>query len=257
MQEKCDRLLSQWKDRFDQEKFDYLVAPPFVIAGDGGAKVLAAYRDHTILTAARALKQMYFKTEPVQPVLILLFESPESYKRLAGEWFDDDAVPHFGFFRHDNIMLMNVATGTGTLVHELTHALMKPDFPRAPGWFNEGLASLYEQCSLHPTIQGHANWRLAGLQQALKTDNLRPLQEMIEDTDFYDEEHVGLNYAQARYLMFYLQEKRLLAKYYEQFRDNVEDDPTGLKTLEKIIESQNLNEFEKNWRAWVMTLEFR
>ena len=69
------------------------------------------------------------------------------YRRLAKKWFDEDDVPHFGFCRRDGTMLMNISTGGGTLVHELVHALIRPDFPNVPTWFNEGLASLYEQSS--------------------------------------------------------------------------------------------------------------
>ena len=31
------------------------------------------------------------------------------------------------------------------LVHEMVHPFMDADFPACPAWFNEGLASLYEQ----------------------------------------------------------------------------------------------------------------
>ena len=37
---------------------------------------------------------MYFDKEPDEPVLILLFESAEPYRRLAKKWFGDDEVPH-------------------------------------------------------------------------------------------------------------------------------------------------------------------
>jgi hypothetical protein len=122
---------------------------PFVIAGNASQSQINRYRDVTILAAARALHAMYFDAEPTEPVLILLFESRGPYARLAKKWFDQDDVPHYGFYRRrQNIMLMNVGTGTGTLVHELVHALIAPDFPAVPDWFNEGLASLYEQCSI-------------------------------------------------------------------------------------------------------------
>jgi len=209
-----------------------------------------------VLAAAAALRRTYFKAEPSEPILILLFESADPYQRLAKKWFNDDEVPHFGFFRHDNIMLMNVGTGTGTLVHELTHAMLKPDFPRVPSWFNEGLASLYEQCSLGEGIRGHVNWRLPALQKAIRDGKLRSLKELIEDGDFYGERLVGLNYAQARYLMMYLQEKGLLTKYYAQFRDGAKDDPSGLATLRRVTAPQSLDDFEKAWRAWVLALRF-
>ena len=154
-------------------------------------------------------------------------------------------------------MLMNVGTGTGTLVHELTHALIAPDFPDVPDWFNEGLASLYEQCSLDgDTIIGHENWRLPALQKAIKGNELRSLAEMIADMDFRADERVGINYAQARYLMFYLQKQRLLKKFYADFRDNQKDDPSGIETLRKIVAPLSLEDFEKDWRKWVLSLRF-
>jgi hypothetical protein len=256
---KSEKLLEDWKARFDEEKFNYLVAAPFVIAGNGRPDNIRRYRDGTIIAAARSLQKQFFKKQPNEPVLILLIESEGPYKRLAKKWFGDNDVPYYGYFRHDNVMVMNVGTGTGTLVHELTHALIKPDFPSVPGWFNEGLASLYEQCSLgfDDSIKGHENWRLPGLQKAINAEKLRPLGELIAERNFYRSDLVGVNYAQARYLMFYLQEKKLLQKYYQQFRDSAKDDPTGLESLKNVIAPQSLEEFEKQWRKWVMGLEFR
>lgn len=257
LQSKCDKLLADWRDRLDEEHFAYVVAPPFVLAGNGSAQQVARYRDQTVLAAARYLKQQYFKTDPSEPVLILLFESEGPYRRLANKWLGDKDVPHYGYFRHDNVMVMNVGTGTGTLVHELTHALIKPDFPKVPSWFNEGLASLYEQCTFSGgRIKGLVNWRLPALQKAIRADALRPLKELAEDPGFYREGRVGVNYAQARYLMLYLQEKGLLTRYYTTFRDHVADDPNGWETLKQIVSPQSPEAFEKDWRAWVLTLRF-
>ncbi len=256
--EKTQSLLAEWRERFDAENFSYTTTGPFVIAGDGNRVRLRRYRDGTIRAAARALAATFFDKKPDEPVLILLFESAGPYRRLAKKWFDDPDVPHYGFFRRsDGVMLMNVGTGTGTLVHELVHALMAPDFPDCPDWFNEGLASLYEQCSLDgDTITGHENWRLPALQNAIRAKELRPLEEMISDADFYSDALVGINYAQARYLMFYLQEKGLLSTYYKRFRANVKADPSGLATLKQVLKTDDLARFEKDWRKWVLTLRF-
>ena len=258
VESKSRDLLDRWRRRFQEENFHYAVAGPFVIAGDGTQAQINRYRDGTILAAARALKATYFKKDPAEPVLILLFESRGSYARLAKKWFGDADVPHYGFFRRrENVMLMNVSTGTGTLVHELVHALIAPDFPRVPDWFNEGLASLYEQCSLGADrITGHENWRLPALQRAIRSGELRPLKELIEDENFYDPQQVGMNYAQARYLLMYLQDKGMLPEYYRRFRAGAEDDPQGLKTLLSLIDPKELGQYEKDWRKWVMTLRF-
>lgn len=265
VEQKTRDLAAKWKPKLAAERFSMVVAAPFVIAGDGSPAKLAAYRDGTVLAAARALRAQYFTTPPDEPVLILLFESAEPYERLAKAWFDEDDVPHYGFYQHAaHAMLMNVSTGTGTLVHELTHALIAPDFPGVPDWFNEGLASLYEQSQYGPladapkggAIRGLPNWRLPGLQSAIKEGTLRPLPAMIADPDFRNADRVGINYAQARYLMFYLQEKHLLRRYYADFRAAREADPSGVDTLKKLIAPQTMAAFEADWRAWVMTLRF-
>src|SRR5690242_19436369 len=137
---KCDDQLGKWKPKLAAEHFAVTITPPFVIAGDGGADRLARHRDGTILPAVHALQKQYFSKSPTEPILILLFESEAPYRRIAKDWFGDENVAYFGYFRHDRVILMNVATGTGTLVHELTHALIEPDMPDVPSWFNEGLA---------------------------------------------------------------------------------------------------------------------
>jgi hypothetical protein len=71
---KSKALLVKWKDRFDAEHFNASIAGPFVIAGDGSPARIARYRDNTVVAAQRALRAMYFTTEPDEPVLILLFE---------------------------------------------------------------------------------------------------------------------------------------------------------------------------------------
>ena len=49
--------------------------------------------------------------------------------------------------------------------------------------------------------------------------------------------------------------ERILDLYVE-FRDHHKDDPTGIESLKKVIGPQSLEEFEKDWRKWVLTLRF-
>src|SRR5690606_31587285 len=67
VEKKSRALLAEWKERFDAEQFSYVVAGPFVIAGDGTAKQLAQYRDATVLAAERALRKTYFDKAPTDP----------------------------------------------------------------------------------------------------------------------------------------------------------------------------------------------
>jgi hypothetical protein len=258
MDEQCKALAASWKDRLAAEKFDTLIAPPFVIAGNTGPRQLAGYRDSTILASKNALSAMYFKTPVDKPILIVLFADADSYKTLCLKWFDAKDLPHYGMYRHrDRTMLMNISTGGGTLVHEMTHALIAADFPDVPEWFNEGFASLYEQCDIRNNkIQGFTNWRLPKLQEAIKAGTLQPLEKLISDDDFRNDEREGLNYAQARYLMYYLQQQGKLVDFYKKFRDTSDKDPTGIETLKAILKPEDLDTFDKRWQKWVLTLKF-
>jgi hypothetical protein len=62
-------------------------------------------------------------------------------------------------------------------------------------------------------------------------------------------------YAQARYLCLYLQENGLLHRYYDQFRAGAAADPTGYKTLVRVLGSPDMTRFEKDWQAWALALE--
>lgn len=250
----CDQLLAKWTPAFTNEHFTSCTAEPFVIAGDLPRRELLMWSQQTIRPAVAALQRAYFKKKPDRPVLILLFASDQSYRRYAKLWFNDTDVSHFGYFRAGaGVMLMNISTGGGTLVHELVHALLRPDFPECPDWVNEGMGSLYEQCTLTP-LAGLVNWRLPALQEAIAKDELRSLTDLIQDPDFYADGHVGMNYAQARYLMLYLQEKGQLQRFYAELRDT--DDRSGLKTLLHIIAPGKLADFERQWREWVSKLRY-
>jgi hypothetical protein len=153
---------------------------------------------------------------------------------------------------------MNIATGGGTLVHEIVHPFIEADLPGCPSWFNEGLASLYEQSSERGgKIVGLTNWRLGGLQEAIRGDRLPSFETLLatSSSDFYGDER-GTNYAQARYLCLYLQEKGLLGRYYQLFRDGRARDPTGRATLAKILGYEDLGEFQELWEEWVLGLRF-
>jgi hypothetical protein len=66
----------------------------------------------------------------------------------------------------------------------------------------------------------------------------------------------GRNYAQSRYLCYYLQEKGLLVKSYRAFHAAHKDDPTGYETLLEVLGEKDMADFQKRWEAWVLKLRF-
>ena len=139
---------------------------------------------------------------------------------------------------------------------------MRTNFPECPDWLNEGLGSLYEQCGdAGGRIHGSTNWRLAGLQKAIRADRVPSFEQLCGATGgaFYTADP-GTNYSQARYLCYYLQEQGLLKKFYHAFQANRRDDPTGYKTLKKTLARDgaaiDMAEFKSEWQEYVMKLEF-
>jgi hypothetical protein len=240
-----------------------IVRSPFVIAGNLSEDDLAAWHRRTIRPAAEAIANCYTKTAPSAPITILLFADEKSYRANAEKLFSDRGVSVYGYYKPSlRTMVMNISTGGGTLVHELTHALVDFDFPDIPDWFNEGLASLHEQCQFRsdekgvkgPFIVGLVNWRLPALQKAIAEGRLRPLEELIGGDDFRGRLE-GLNYAQARYFCLYLQEQRLLRKLYHRFRDERRADRTGLKTVKSMFPEQSWDELNLAFRRWTGALK--
>src|SRR5437773_1911764 len=99
---------------------------------------------------------------------------------------------------------------------------MEANVPDCPPWINEGLASLFEQSGERDGhIRGETNWRLPGLQAAIRGGRVPPFSALTSAGAhaFYDEDP-GTNYGQARYLFYYLQEKGLLNAYWRRYLAN-------------------------------------
>lgn len=247
------------RKRLPSEDFHLVLERPFVVIGDSSADEVRRYARGTIRWAVRKLKAKYFHRDPFEILDIWLFKDKESYEKHTEAIFKEKPDTPYGFYsRTHRALIMNIATGGGTLVHEIVHPFMESNFPRCPSWFNEGLASLYEQSSeRRGQIVGLTNWRLRGLQLAIEDDSLPTFEALCGTTtdEFYDD-GAGLRYAQARYLCYYLQQKGRLPDFYHTFRKQARDDPGGYKTLQKILGETDMADFQKRWQKYVSQLKF-
>jgi hypothetical protein len=239
--------------------FSMVIAPPMVVLGDEPREAVKARAQNTVAWAVQRLKADYFKKDPEHIIAVWLFKDKESYEKNALALFGQGPHTPYGWYSSThNALIMNIATGGGTLVHEIVHPFMRANFPECPDWFNEGLASLYEQSEDRGGhICGRTNWRLAGLQKSIQEGKLLTFEALCSTTTgrFYNEDR-GANYAQARYLCYYLQEKGLLVKYFHRFVAGRKDDPTGYKTLKAVLAESDMAAFQKRWETYVLGLRF-
>lgn len=238
-------------------RFTITVRSPFVVIGDEAPDTVRSRADGTVAWAKDRLQKDFFARAPEKPLDVWLFRNKPSYEGGVRALFHEEPITPFGYYAPEHgALVMNIATGGGTLVHELVHPFVEADFPDAPAWINEGLGSLFEQSTDRGGhIAGLTNWRLAGLQRAIRDRHLPPLRELVATTSraFYDEDR-GTNYAAARYVFYWLQEHGELAAFYRAARDGHAHDPSGRAALEKSV--GELDAFQPRWERWVLTLTF-
>jgi len=231
----------------------------FVVIGDEAPEMVRRRAAGTVKWAVDRLKAEYFATDPPDLLDVWLFKDKVSYEKHTKELFGDEPDTPFGYFsQQHHALIMNIATGGGTLVHEIVHPYMHANFPECPTWFDEGLASLYEQASERGGhIVGLTNWRLKGLQEAIEAKKTPSFKDLTGSTEHeFRAMDSGRNYAQSRYLCYYLQEKGLLVKFYRAFHAAHKDDPTGYETLLEVLGEKDMADFQKRWEAWVLKLRF-
>jgi hypothetical protein len=249
--------VAQLRKRLPSKDFSVVVERPFVVVGDGGQEAVEAHARDTVKWAVALLKRDYFTKDPSNILDVWLFKDAASYKTNTQLLFKETPTTPYGYYSpaHKSL-IMNIETGGGTLVHEIVHPFMEANFPECPAWFNEGMGSLYEQCGEQDGhIHGYTNWRLPGLQQAIRRGGLTPFKTLLamDARTFYNEDR-GTNYSQSRYLCFYLQERGLLVEFYHEFLANHSTDPSGFDTLQKVLGEKDMDAFQKNWEKFVLGL---
>ena len=250
------RTSSLRADLGPRAKFE-IVEGVFLIASPTGAVGASA------AVARKALEAYFngrFSKRPARAVAVLLFESAAPYHAYCKAHGRGPCSTPYGFYDPSvRTVVMNAGPGIGTLTHELVHPIVEADFPKAPDWLNEGIASLYEAFSLPKPgeIRGHKNWRLPRLRAALALPQGRsyaslPALFAMTDEEFRGERE-GLNYATARYFCQWLDGRQKLWPFYQAWRDGYADDPTGQKAFVAVM-GKPPAELDEAWAAWVKSL---
>lgn len=206
------------------------------------ASLLAAYAD------------AFRKTIPCQAQpwnVTVILPTADDFKTMAPQGVK-------GFYSMADRTLISLDRGR-ILLHEFTHALHHADSAAAgqthPIWICEGLATLFESCQL--TDQGlvaQPEVRLLTLQRAIRKKEAVPLDDLMRASREDFMKSPGLYYAQARYLMLYLQQQGKLAAWYEQYKRDYQTDPTGGRTFQAVL-GKRPGELEEPWQKWLQSLQ--
>src|SRR3989441_10931948 len=182
--------VDQLKKKLPPADFTILIQPPFVVIGDEPAEAVKQHSENTVKWAVDKLKQDFFSQDPRDILDIWLFKDGASYEKNALLLFGEKPTTPYGYYSSTHrALIMNISTGGGTLVHEIVHPFVEANFPACPPWLNEGLGSLYEQSGeVAGHIHGYPNWRLPGLQRAIKAGNVPSFKTLtsLDARRFYD-----------------------------------------------------------------------
>jgi hypothetical protein len=235
------------------DKFIVKVQAPFVIVSDEGGNALVR-NSNFVKWTTDLIEKDFFAKRPDKLIEIWLFKNEQTYRKGAKKYFNDEPDTPYGYYSpEDDALIMNIGPGAGTLSHELVHPYMEANFPNVPSWFNEGLASLYEQPrERNGHMWGTTNWRLPGLQNMIRKKTIPAVSKLLETTrdGFYEASYDS--YAYARFLVQYLQDKGLLRDFYKKFLADTKD-RTGKTALAAIV-GMDLDKFDVVFQKWAMTL---
>jgi hypothetical protein len=168
---------------------------------------------------------------PVPDTLISVYLVPDAaaLRTLAATLHHVTADPGaIGYSVPNDQSIVAVIPGAeiGTLLHELTHLLVKRDFADAPPWLDEGFAALHEVSHWEGNrLVGDPNWRgdlLRELGYPNRSFSLAALLTMHgDDFNAYqsgDFERAPVNHALARYFVLQLQQTGRLDSVYRRLR---------------------------------------
>jgi hypothetical protein len=268
-------LAAAERDELDRAGGGYssAIVAPFVVVGDGPPEAVSAIAAQSVAWARDLLKRDFFERDPGRILSIWLFRDESSYRSGTSAIFGMRPDTPYGFYAPcKHALVMNIGLGYGTLVHEMVHAYMDANFHDAPVWVNEGLGSLFEAPSCAPAgtdeaeqlacaktghLRGRVNWRLPALQEALKSGRAPTWERMASAGRFaFDGKEGPLLYATARYVLYWLQEKGVLVRWFHAFRASAARDSEGLAILREQMGGRPLPELRREWEAFVADLRY-
>jgi hypothetical protein len=193
----------------------------------------------------RYFRNHYFTVAPTRPVVVVISSTPEPLVQATARLYSDVAIPVYapflGYYNPGDNLIMATAgsTGYGTLLHEMIHALIHADFPAAPDWLNEGLASLYERTQWRSgRLKALPNWRLERMREE-SVPSLSRLGQMVGRIGLHSSE-IG----DIRLFLLFLDEGEHLDRLYDMAKRDA-----SAFSLDQAIRELRLQ--EDDWRSFV------
>ena len=248
---RADNALDLWKATYGTEHYRYERDEQRRIAYATALDAVSHREMRQMLQReADHLQSTLFDVEP-RSYLLIAVPTPSDGDRI----FNADNIG--GIYEHARRRLIARDIG-GALRHEFVHALhyvhMDQLRQRHPLWIQEGLASLYEDYTLHDdgTIQFLPNERHNIVKNRARAGRLMKWKNLFVITDDRFMARAGHLYPQVRSIFEFVADQGKLTPWYEYLVANFREDATGGKAFELCFDMP-LDEIERAWRRWLTT----
>lgn len=187
----------------------------FFIVGPYSEQGLDRHYERGLKDAYRIFKREYFNDDQEYLITIVISDDPYELVSIVERMYAQVSMPVYApflglFSAADSLVVATIGGGYGTLLHELMHALITADYPRAPGWLDEGMATLYERSKWTRTrLIGLPNWRMEFVGQ----ENIPTLKEF--DQMLRRRIKTKYDLAYIRLLMLFLDQKAVVNQFYQ------------------------------------------
>lgn len=208
-----------------------------------------------LTTAAAALQKQeeFYGVKLENPVQIVILNGEDElyeWRERETQSIGGEAFPDFGttvqIFEEDMQESILEDWVNEVIPHEISHLyfaqVIGEEQASIPRWLNEGLAG-YSEFNDHSRDWGY-------VRQAIQQDELIALNELRETFPEGDEK-VSLSYAESTTAIIYIVEtygQEGLNKLFSAYQAGENSDAAFMQTF-----GRNLDDFEKDWQAWVVT----
>lgn len=261
-------------------EYAYLEQDGLLVVSDLDKKTLYQLVSRDFLIYMHVLKRDFF-TSPLQDagksaqaiLTVFLFNNRESYVKglrkigfdiAEGDEKNAGAVRNGMYYwgRERNFILINYSEdyerGLSIYAHEATHALMRKEFPRAPSWISEGMATMVENSRI---INSHLryenrNGSSGRLRKAIKAGKMPSVPALLKLTgeDFGRRKNSMPFYDAGEQFCRFLHTRNQLLPIYSDLRDNARGRETDAEIISRVT-GLALGNLEKAWHDWLLRQE--
>lgn len=222
--------------------FNSFIRNEFIVISLSNQRSAETHFNKGIETFDNYFKQTFSFQKPTRFLTILITENPMDLVRATNKLYPEAHLepyaPFLGYYnKSDNLIAANGGIyGYGTLLHELMHANLNVDFPDAPVWFNEGMATLYERSEWQGNLlKSLPNWRF----NYMKESSFQSLEQWTKNIS-----NKSYNLGEIRMLLLYFDHIGKIGDFYKYVKANKD-------SLDLMKGLQQFNLDEQKWREFI------